>query len=374
MKKLKYQKSIFIFRSDLRFEDNIGLIHALKNSNFVIPIYMTKNIDLFKIKNKNNQQFIIESLDILNKFLTKFNSKIFLINSIIDLKKIIKKDKNINAIFINKLYHPKQIEQEQKIQKICDNQKIEFKIFHDFLLHEINTIYPGKRKNIKSAYKVFSPFFRKSQFCKIQKPIKNNFKNYINQNYELKTNFNIKNLSTNFKINENINNHGGFDQANKILQNLKNFKNYQKIKDFPAIKGTTELSAYINTGCISIRNIYYKIIKILSKNHELIRQLYWREFYYNLYFAYPELFESTLKKPKIKWEYNKKIFNQWTSGKTNEPFVNASIKKLTLTGFINNRCRMLASNYLALRLKINWTWGEKYFAKKLIDYDPILNN
>ncbi|MCF7899504.1 deoxyribodipyrimidine photo-lyase, partial [Candidatus Babeliales bacterium] len=106
MRKLKYQKSIFIFRSDLRIEDNIGLIHALKNSEFVIPIYITKNIDLFKIKNKNNQQFIIESLYNLNKLLNKFNSKLFLINSVVNLNKIIKKDNNINAIFINRLYHP----------------------------------------------------------------------------------------------------------------------------------------------------------------------------------------------------------------------------------------------------------------------------
>ncbi|MCF7899630.1 hypothetical protein K9L05_03210, partial [Candidatus Babeliales bacterium] len=274
----------------------------------------------------------------------------------------------------NRLYHPEHIEQEQKIQKICNNQKIDFNIFNDFLLHEINTIKPNAQKKIKSAYKVFSPFFRKAQILKIKKPVKNNFKNFIAKNYDIKTKFTAEDLLSKLKINKNINSHGGFEQANKILKNLKYFKNYQKIKDFPSIKGTTELSAYINTGCVSIRKVYYKVIKTLNKNHELIRQLYWREFYYNLYFIYSELLESTLKKPKIKWKYNKKIFNQWNSGKTDEPFVNASIKKLNLTGFINNRCRMLVSNYLALRLKINWIWGEKYFAKKLVDYDPILNN
>ena len=35
---------------------------------------------------------------------------------------------------------------------------------------------------------------------------------------------------------------------------------------------------------------------------------------------------------------------------------------------------MVVSNYLALRLRINWRLGEKCFSKFLTDYDPILND
>lgn len=38
-----YDKYIFIFRRDLRLDDNIGLINTLKQSNDVIPIYLHQN-------------------------------------------------------------------------------------------------------------------------------------------------------------------------------------------------------------------------------------------------------------------------------------------------------------------------------------------
>lgn len=35
-----YQKSLFIFRQDLRLEDNTGLFEAMKNSQEVFPIFI----------------------------------------------------------------------------------------------------------------------------------------------------------------------------------------------------------------------------------------------------------------------------------------------------------------------------------------------
>ena len=42
---------------------------------------------------------------------------------------------------------------------------------------------------------------------------------------------------------------------------------------------TTNLSAYLNFGCISIREAYHKILKELGDESQLIKQLYWRDFY-----------------------------------------------------------------------------------------------
>ena len=36
----KFEKSLFLFRRDLRLEDNTGLIFALKNSSSVIPAFI----------------------------------------------------------------------------------------------------------------------------------------------------------------------------------------------------------------------------------------------------------------------------------------------------------------------------------------------
>ena len=49
-----YKKSLFIFRRDLRLEDNIGLIESLQNSTEVIPCFI---YDENLIKNLKDSKF-----------------------------------------------------------------------------------------------------------------------------------------------------------------------------------------------------------------------------------------------------------------------------------------------------------------------------
>lgn len=50
------------------------------------------------------------------------------------------------------------------------------------------------------------------------------------------------------------------------------------------------------------------------------------------------------------------------------------MRELQATGFMHNRVRMIVASFLVKDLHINWQWGEKYFAQKLVDYDPAVNN
>ncbi|MBD3231738.1 deoxyribodipyrimidine photo-lyase [Candidatus Dependentiae bacterium] len=368
----KYGISVFVFRNDLRLQDNIALISALKNSKIVIPVYIQENLDLFKIKNDNNKQFLLESIEILDNELNKKKSKLIILKTVTNLKTLILKNQ-IEAIFINKLYHPFHIKQEKQLEKMCGTLKIALTIFQDFLLHEALSI----TTNSGTAYKVYTPFFNKAKKQKVESSLRSNHKNYLSKRSKIKAVkiISIKKLFSSLKkINENLHKNGGLNQGEKILQDISKFKDYKKQRDFPALQATTKLSAYINSGCVSIRQVYHAIVKKLGNNHELIRQIYWREFYYNLYYAYPELFKKTLKKPKVKWIGSRSLFNKWKKGKTGVLIVDAAMQQINQTGFMHNRCRMIVANFLTLRMKINWKWGEKYFAQNLTDYDPILNN
>jgi deoxyribodipyrimidine photo-lyase len=50
------------------------------------------------------------------------------------------------------------------------------------------------------------------------------------------------------------------------------------------------------------------------------------------------------------------------------------MRELNSTGYMHNRVRMITASFLVKNLHVDWRWGEKYFAQKLIDYDPALNN
>ena len=50
------------------------------------------------------------------------------------------------------------------------------------------------------------------------------------------------------------------------------------------------------------------------------------------------------------------------------------MRELNETGYMHNRVRLITASFLVKDLHIDWRYGERYFALKLVDYDPSLNN
>ena len=169
---------------------------------------------------------------------------------------------------------------------------------------------------------------------------------------------------------------GGRKEGIKKLKSIKKYKYYNDERNSLSIR-TTELSAYIKFGCISIREVFHVILKHLGKENVLLSQIFWREFYYYIGYYFPRVLEGknyNRKFDKIKWRWNKKHFEAWKNGQTGFPVVDAGMRQLNTTGYMHNRGRLITSNFLNRILGIDWRHGEKYYATKLVDYDPIVNN
>ena len=169
---------------------------------------------------------------------------------------------------------------------------------------------------------------------------------------------------------------GGRKEALKILKNLDKFRNYDKIRDFPALNQTTQISAHNKFGTISIREVHNQIKEVLGENHTIMREIYWREFFSHILFHFPHAQKTSFKQKfqKIPWSKSKESFEKWSKGKTGFPIVDAGMRQLNETGFMHNRVRMIVASFLTKDLHIDWRLGEKYFGEKLIDYDPAVNS
>ena len=91
---------------------------------------------------------------------------------------------------------------------------------------------------------------------------------------------------------------------------------------------------------------------------------------------YPHV-ETTSFRPeydKIAWRKSKSDFDRWREGMTGYPIVDAGMRELNATGFMHNRVRMAVASFLCKHLLIHWYEGERYFAKKLLDFDLSSNN
>ena len=76
----------------------------------------------------------------------------------------------------------------------------------------------------------------------------------------------------------------------------------------------------------------------------------------------------------ISWTNDRRLFKLWKIGETGFPIVDAGMRELNQTGFMHNRVRMITASFLVKNLHVDWRAGAEYFAEKLIDYDPAVNN
>jgi deoxyribodipyrimidine photo-lyase len=110
---------------------------------------------------------------------------------------------------------------------------------------------------------------------------------------------------------------------------------------------------------------------------EISRELYFRDFYYNIIYYYPYILGGAFDKKwdKIKWDKpNPKFLTAFYEGRTGYPIIDAGIRQMTTTGFMHNRVRMLVASFFTKDLLYDWRIGERFFANNLYDYDPTQNN
>ncbi len=366
-----YHESLFIFRRSFRLKDNTALINALKNSDQVICAFILTPEQLItnSYKSDNCVQFMMESLKELEEEIKKKKGRLCYFMGKQDevVEKIIKKEK-INAVYVNQDYTPYATKRDKKIEKVCQKHDVAFHSYEDYLVNPVGSIRTGS----DTVYTKFTPYWRKATKVKVPKPKNNNHKNYSKT--KMKGEF-TGGLDQFYEFNENLAVNGGRKNALKILKDIKEFKDYNKERNTLNIE-TTRLSAYIKFGCISIREAYHVFKDKLGAKNDLLKQLYWRDFYYNISYFYPHVFGNAMKEKydKIKWKNNSTWFKKWKEGKTGFPIVDAGMREMNETGFMHNRSRLIVSNFLIKLLQIDWQKGEKYFAQTLVDYDPNVNN
>lgn len=372
-----YNRSIFIFRRDFRLADNKGLIAALTESDTVIPIFIftPQQVTNNKYKSDNCVQFMIESLEDLNKELNSKGSRILYFygqpNDIIE--KLIKDKKlGVDSIYVNMDYTPFSIKRDEGIGRVCKKYNVAFQSIEDVLLNPVGSILTGGG----DIYQKFTPYFTKAKRVKVDNIERNNRSNYLNKKNKLKGEFRGDINKFYDSYNDQIAVNGGRKEGLKILKSVNQFKNYNTKRNDLTYE-TTRLSAYIKFGCVSIREVYHTFKDKLGAHNDLIKQLYWRDFYYNIAYDFPYIFSSygNLKTnyDKIKWENNRTYYNKWKAGKTGFPIVDAGMREMNATGFMHNRSRLIVSSFLIKLLLVDWKLGEKYFAQTLVDYDPSVN-
>jgi deoxyribodipyrimidine photo-lyase len=369
----KFENGLFIFRRDLRIVDNNGLnlLNEKCKNIFTIFIFTPEQVGSGnKYKSDNSVQFMIESLQDLASQINKSGGHLYTFYGHND--KIVAdciKAFDINVVCFNLDISPYAKERDEKIIKLCEHMKTYVMYDYDYYLHQPGTIVNGSGE----PYQKFTPYYNTALKKKIESPAGPRKIHFKRSESHIPGKISLEQAFNKFtKENPDILVHGGRPEAIKTLKTAVRTQTHYPKTHNELDKQTTQLSAYIKFGCISIREAY----KALHEKRDIIRQLIWRDFYANILYSFPHVLGHAMKQKynKVHWHHNTNWFKAWCDGETGFPVVDAGMRQLNETGYMHNRARLIVASFLTKTLLIDWREGEKYFASKLTDYDPASNN
>ncbi|WP_348661333.1 cryptochrome/photolyase family protein [Croceibacter atlanticus] len=357
--------SIFWFRRDLRLDDNVGFLEALKADYPVLPLFIFDKDILDKLpENDARVTFIFETLQEMRKELQDdYDSSLAMFHDTPEkVFKSLVKDYQVQEVFTNRDYEPYAKERDTSIKELLSNNDISFNTYKDQVIFEKDEVV----KKDGDPYLVYTPY---------KNTWKENFKDHT-----LKIHYTSQHLDNTVKNTRLPNvslSEMGFKKSSISFPEYDTsptlIENYNDTRNFPAKDGTSNLSPHLRFGTVGIRKIYKKAID--AKDETFWNELIWREFFMQILYHFPETVNNAFKKKydRIEWRNNEDEFEKWKTGTTGYPLVDAGMRQLNETGLMHNRVRMVVGSFLCKHLLIDWRWGEAYFAEKLLDYEMSSN-
>jgi deoxyribodipyrimidine photo-lyase len=383
---------LFWHRRDLRISDNTGLAAARLQSPKVVGVFcLDPNIlggdDIAPVR----VTYMIGCLQALQKRYAEAGSQLLILHAepvqAIPALAVALKAK---GVFWNWDVEPYSQARDRSMIDALEANGIEFLTYNwDQILHSPDEI----RSGANTPYTVYTPFWKNW----ISKPKANpvetlqNAEGLTETEQEIAKEAGVIALPSaedlGFVWDEELILPPGEAAAQEKLEEFTHqaIIEYQEQRNFPAVDGTSQLSAALKFGVIGIRTVWQATIQALenSRSEEATagirtwqQELAWREFYQHAMYNFPELADGAYREAfkSFPWETNAEYFQAWCEGRTGYPIVDAAMRQLNESGWMHNRCRMIVASFLTKDLLINPQLGEKYFMQKLIDADLSANN
>jgi deoxyribodipyrimidine photo-lyase len=379
---LPYQKSLVWFRRDLRDYDHAALFHALESSDQVYCAFVfdTDILDQLADKADRRVEFIWESVQELKSALVAKGGDLIVLNGsaqseIVQLARVL----DVEAVWTNHDYEPSAIARDHEVEAQLYKDGISFHHYKDQVIFEKDEILTLASK----PYSVFTPY--KNMWLKT-------VADFHLQPYPVDTYMHHLAKSTDIQIMPSLESMGfkrtnlanmrlptGMSGGLSLFDDFKDrIQHYKEARDFPAVKGVSYLSVHLRFGTVSIRHLARIAMEGSNSGAQTwLNELIWRDFYVQILHHNPRVATGHAYKSifdQLPFPNDLDLFKAWCDGKTGYPLVDAAMRQLNSTGFMHNRLRMVAASFLVKDLLVDWRWGERYFAQKLIDFDFSANN
>jgi deoxyribodipyrimidine photo-lyase len=385
-----FRKTLVWFRRDLRCFDHAALHHALACSEQVYCAFIFDRAILDELPRADRRvEFIQSSVCELEDALHAMGGALIVQHAhaeeaIPELARRL----GVDAVFANRDYEPAARRRDQHVAHILEQEGRALHLYKDQVIFECDEILSQSAK----PFSVFTPY-KKAWLARLHRET-DILKPHQVEQYSTRLAASAKYVRHVPHLEEL-----GFGPTNLASIGLPtgmrggqalfdefamHMQDYDRHRDFPALRGTSLLSVHLRFGTVSIRGLVRHAMQAMregaSRGAEMwLSELIWRDFYFMILHYHPRV-ETQAFKPEydtIVWEQGpdaNSLFQAWCKGETGYPLVDAAMAQINRTGYMHNRLRMMTASFLVKDLGIDWRRGERYFAEKLNDYDLSANN
>jgi deoxyribodipyrimidine photo-lyase len=383
------------FRNDLRIHDNEVLLEATRKGDAIVPVYCfdprhygPTNYGTRKT-GPIRAQFIVESVADLKQTLQALGGNLItLIGKPEEQIPKLAKQYGVKEVYHHREVAPEEIEVSERVETALWEHQINLKhfightLYHKehlpFPIKDIPDVFTNFRKKVERESTVRPCFSEPIKICIPENLNVGAMPSLSDLGYEEQFSLDSRSV-LHFK--------GGETEGLKRMQDY--FWEHDALRTYKETRNgllganySSKFSAWIALGCLSPRKVYWEIKKYEQERvandstYWLIFELLWRDYFRFMFKKYGNKFfiKAGFKgHAPVESPNQKQLFEQWKTGQTGVPFIDANMRELNATGFMSNRGRQNVANYLVKELHVNWTWGAAYFEEQLIDYCPANN-
>tara|TARA_Y100001934_G_C12299523_1_gene749143 strand:+ start:53 stop:1519 length:1467 start_codon:yes stop_codon:yes gene_type:complete len=367
---LKKKINIVWLKRDLRLQDHEPFLNAENSELDYLIIYIFEpNMINYGDMSLIHHQFIYESISKMNLELKKFKREVLtLYGQSIDVFKFILTQFEVKKIFTHQETGIKITwERDKLIKKFCVNQNI------NWLDFETQGVFRGIKNRLnwdKNWYSYVNGNVIHNKFSNCQ--IKLNL-----GKFKLPTKFKIQ-LAKKSPYLQIAGEEEAFKKLNSFINERVNLYSKNISSPVNSRNSCSRLSTYLSWGNISIRQVYKFILphknKIINKRslNAFLARLKWRSHFIQKFESNCYYEKDFINKgyQKIIFDTDDKLLEKWKKGETGYPLVDASMRCLKKTGWINFRMRAMIVSFLCHHLNQDWRNGIYHLSKLFLDYEP----
>jgi deoxyribodipyrimidine photo-lyase len=364
--------NIVWFKRDLRLQDNEALHNAIQTGQPTLLLYVfEKSLENDEHYSARQWNFIKQSIVDLNAQLKNYNTKILSISSeVLETFNSIQEIYKIDTVFSHQETGLKiTYERDKSFKRFCKNNQINW-------VENINNGIFRNLKNRNNWVAEWEKYMNKPQFVFDNSP-----KNFIDLEAinALETQFNKVNLET---IPDTIFQKGGTTMGNKYLQSFlaERYQNYGShiSKPLLARKSCSRLSPYIAWGNLSSREVLQKASTFrLTCTYKKQIDSFMSRLTWQAHFIQKFEMEETMEFYSVnkgfhsmKKKINENYILAWKTGQTGFPLIDASMRCLNETGYLNFRMRAMLVSFFTHNLWQPWQEASRHLSQMFLDFEP----